>query len=174
LVVNWRQLDTGEPYLRFSGLMSMLTEAVQLLGVFLDEEKLGNIAPDQAELTYVNHIRAGEKGSHRNPLSRYLTYWRSEPASWNLGTAEEASFRTQYVLKREGGALARLFVELESGYTASTRAPIYVMNLIARGAPRASTVESSFEFFGEAHKWIVNGFTSLTTDEAHTLWGRQA
>lgn len=174
LVVNWRQLDTGKPYVRFSGLMSMLSESVDLLGVFLDDEKLESMKPDQVELTYVNHIRLGEKGSARAPLSRYISCWRSEPASWTLGTAEEASFRTQYVLTRQGSASARLFVELDSGYTASSRTPIYVMNLIARGAPDTPTVESALSFFDEAHQWIVNGFTSLTTDEAHTLWGRHA
>lgn len=172
--MNWRQLDTGKPYVRFSGLMSMLSEAVDLLVVFLDDEKLGSIKPDQVELTYVNHIHVGEKGSAREPLSRYISCWRSEPASWKHGTAEEASFRTQYVLTREGGVSARVFVELDSGYTVSSRTPIYVMNLIARGAPDNPTVESALSFFDEAHQWIVNGFTSLTTDEAHTQWGRRA
>lgn len=174
LVVNWRQLDTGAPYVRFSGLMSMLSESIGLLGGFLHDEKLESIKPDQVELTYVNHLPAGGQGSPRDPLSRYVSCWGSEPESWEVGPAEEASFRTQYVLMREGRPSARLYVELDSAYTASSRAPIYVMNLIVRGAPAEPTVEESFKLFDDAHQWILNSFTSLTTDEAHTLWGRQS
>lgn len=174
LIVNWRQLETGTPYLRFAGLMSMLSEAINTLASFLDDEGLGRIEPDQVELTYVNHIRAGEKGSRRDSLSRFLACWASEPTEWDFGASEETSVRTQYVMKRPNGASARLFVELESAYTATTGAPIYIMNMIARGAPSAATVESSFEFFEDAHEWIVKGFTSLTTQEAHAIWGRQS
>lgn len=173
LIVNWRRLDTGKPYVRFSGLMSMLSESIERFRQFIQDENLGTVRPDQAELTYVNHIRAGDNGSHREPLSKYASCWRRESESWNLGAAEEASFRSQYVVSRPGSSFARLFVELDSGYTASTRAPIYVMNLVARGAPDSPDVESAFKFLEDAHHWIVKGFTSLTTDEAHKLWERQ-
>lgn len=173
LIVNWRQLDTERTYLRFSGLMSMLSDAIERFQKFVEEENLGTITPDQVELTYVNHIRSGDKGSRRDPLSKYLSCWKFESEYWNLGSAEETSFRSQYVLDRPGSASARLFVELDSGYTVSTREPIYVMNLIARGAPDSPDIQSTFKFLEDAHHWIVKGFTSLTTDEAHRLWERQ-
>ena len=172
LVVNWRQLETGVPYPRFSRLKAMLAESLDIFTAFLADEALGGVIPDQVELTYVNHIPAGDSGSPRAPLARYVSCWRGESEQWDLGPTEESSFRTQYVVQREGTPAARLFVELDSGYTANGRAPIYVMNLVARGAPNSPTIEGAFDFFDNAHRWIVNGFTNLTTHEAHTLWGR--
>lgn len=172
LVVNWRQLDSQTPYLRFSGLRSMLEEAMSTLTEFLSDEDLGRLSPDQAELTYVNHIVAGDRGATRNSLAKYVSCWKDEPSQFEPRVAEETSFRTQYVVNRNGVSPARLFVELESGYASQSRVPIYVMNLIARGAPSAPTVAGAFDFFDDAHRWIVNGFTDLTTEYAHKLWER--
>jgi uncharacterized protein (TIGR04255 family) len=172
LVVNWRQLDSGESYPRYSVLREMLSESLSVFRTFLEEEKLGDLSPEQAELTYVNHIPAGERGSPRQPLSRYVQCWRGAPESSGLGPEEETSFRTQYVVRRSGIPVARLFVELDSAYTNTGHAPIYVLNMIARGAPDLPSVSGAFEFLDNAHRWIVTGFTHLTTDEAHKLWER--
>lgn len=172
IVVNWRQLDSGETYVRFSALRELLSDTVKKLVDFLHEEQLGELKPDQAELTYVNHIPAGNSAALRRPLSDFVTCWNNAPSlSW-LGEAEETSFRSQYVVERAGTPAARLFVELDSAYTTKGRAPLYVLNLIARGAPIDPTVQSAFDFFDSAHEWIVNGFTQLTTVAAHKLWER--
>ena len=45
-----------------------------------------------------------------------------------------------------------------------------VLNMTCSGQ---ASVEYSFpNWFDTAHEWIVRGFTDLTTDEAHKLWGR--
>jgi uncharacterized protein (TIGR04255 family) len=170
LVLNWRELDTGQEYVRFSALRELLSDTVKEFVAFLQDEKLGDLLPDQVELTYVNHISARTISGHRRPLSDFVTCWNSAPSISLLGNAEETSFRSQYVLAEDGLRSARVFVELDSAYTAKDREPIYVLNLVARGAPEAQSVKSAFDFLDRAHEWIVNGFTLLTTNEAHQIW----
>jgi len=172
IVANWRQMESGQSYLRYSSLKTMLRDALEKLQSFLAEEKLGPIKPEQVELTYVNHISAGARGSARHELSHYLRCWNGVPKESELGAEEATSFRTQFVLRREEKRAARLFVELESGYAANSGLPIYVLNLAARGAPDSPSVEAAFEFLDDEHRWIVNGFTQLTTGSAHSLWER--
>ncbi len=173
LVVNWRKLDSAEPYLRYSSVREMLREALTIFTQFLEDEQLGKVEPQHMELTYVNHVPAIGQDGNRAPLSSYLSCWRGEPASLGLANAEETSFRTQYILPCGSNTSGRLLVELESAYANKTRAPIYVLNILARGAPDEPTLASAFDFFDASHRWIVHAFTEFTTTEAHTLWKRQ-
>src|SRR5690606_13076651 len=68
LVVNWRQADTNAGYPRYTTLRNDLVEAFAILQTFLADEGFGKPIPDLAELTYVNHMRAGERGKPREPL----------------------------------------------------------------------------------------------------------
>lgn len=172
LIVNWRQLDTDQDYPRYPVLRDSLTEAFSRLTAFVRDEGLGEIVPDQAELTYVNHLRSRDRASGRESLSRLLSFWH-EPTSVVLrGTPEEASLRLQYVMKQGTEPIGRFFVEVESAYTPSQSEPLYVMSLVGRGAPFAQNLEGALGFLDEAHVWIVRGFADLTTSEAHDRWER--
>lgn len=171
LVVNWRQSNTSQPYLRYTGLKALLIDTLTVFGQFLSDEGLGPIAPDQSELTYVNHIAAGEPGDQRKPLSTFVRCWKDELDMQGLESVEETSFRSQYVVRREGPP-GRLFVELDSAYTNVDRTPIYVLTIVAKGAPNSPDVNGALGFLDDAHRWVVNSFTHLTTVEAHNLWER--
>lgn len=173
LIVNWRRLETNDSYVRFTRLRTALEEAMLRLSAFLQDEQLGTIEPDQVELTYVNHIPAGKKESRHEPLSRFLRW--SCGATDALGPeAEEddVSFRTRYSMSQDEERPARLYLELDSAWSSPSQIPIYVMNLTARGAPSEPDMNGVFSFLDQAHGWIVNGFTSVTTSEAHKLWER--
>lgn len=172
LIVNWRQLDTGAEYPRYPAIREALIEAYGLLSQYLEQEGLSSIQLDQAELTYVNHIAAGERGRNRESLGRYLTCWRDPESKVLQGSPEETSVRFQYVMHSDTSPTGRLFVEVESAYRAHDSTPIYVMNLIARGAPTSPKLEGALDFLSNAHSWIVRGFTDLTTSDSHEQWER--
>ena len=172
IVVNWRQLETRQDYPRYPVLRGDLIDALELLTAFSREENLGDVVPDQAELTYVNHFRAGEPGRQREPLSHFLKFWQEPTSPVLLDGPEEASLRTQYVMYKEDGPIGRLFIEVDSAYTTSRNEPLYVMNLVARGAPLQRGLDGALMFLDQAHVWIVQGFTDLTTPESHTRWER--
>jgi len=172
LIVNWRQLNTVTEYPRYPALRGALEDAIQTLIEFASDEGLGGVVPNQAELTYVNHIRAGKPGQPRQSLADFLVCWKDPESSAFQGPAENVSLRMQYVQHRDANPIGRLFVELDSAYTVSENAPIYVLNLIARGEPSQRTVAGAFEFLDQAHELIVQGFTDITTSKLHEFWGR--
>jgi uncharacterized protein (TIGR04255 family) len=172
LIVNWRKLEGHNQYPRYDTLKSVLRDAIETLSKFCADESLGEITPDQAELTYVNHLNAAREESARAPVGDFMRCWSGEPSGFEPGSPEEAALRLQYVISLGSGARSRLYVELDSAYTGSERVPIYVFKLVSRGAPTQPTIASSLEFLDESHALIVNSFTQLTSDSAHTSWGR--
>lgn len=171
LVVNWRQLDRSTPYLRYAGLRDLLIQSLHSLSEFLREEGHAGIVPNQAELTYVNHIEAADERGQRRYLSDFLLLCAQPPADSDPGTHEETSFKTQYKLKYGADAVARLYIEVQSGYKDPDAKPVYLMNLVARGAPKSPDVDSAIEFLDWAHRLIVSGFTEITTPSSHQEWG---
>jgi uncharacterized protein (TIGR04255 family) len=173
LIVNWRQLDTGAAYPRYPVLRDELIAASEIVDRFLSDEKLDKLSIDQAELTYVNHFDASKPGSVRTPLSEFLRFWKEPRGDFLSDNPEEASVRTQYVMKVGDSPMGRLFIELESAYRAKDNAPIYVLNLAARGAPADPTLGGALSFLDQAHRWIVQSFADVTTPGMHAKWGRK-
>ena len=50
--------------------------------------------------------------------------------------------------------------------------PPMFLKLTARGEAESADFNSALGFFDVAHRWIVEGFTEITTSEAHKIWRR--
>ena len=46
------------------------------------------------------------------------------------------------------------------------------LNLISLGRASSPDLAGALDFMDLAHEWIVRGFTSMTTAEAHEHWRR--
>ncbi len=66
--------------------------------------------------------------------------------------------------------LGRLHVSIQPGWRKPDNAPIYVLELTARGAPTGIGMEGAQSFFDVGHDWIVRGFRDLTTSDMHKIW----
>jgi hypothetical protein len=67
--------------------------------------------------------------------------------------------------------VGRLHISLEPKYS-TDGSLVFVMVLTARGKPSAPNAQGIRDFFDLGRKWIVRGFTSITTEQMHDLWGR--
>jgi len=173
LVVNWRQGARPEPYPRYGSIIARFKLALDILQNFAATEKLGSITPTQGEVTYVNHILAGEGWSVHADIDKVITFWKSNYSEPYLPRPEDVSFQTRFLMTDKLGVpLGRLHVELQSAYRSIDKHPIFVLNLNARGAPRSPDFESTFQLFDAEHEWIVRGFPSLTERKMHEIWRR--
>jgi uncharacterized protein (TIGR04255 family) len=173
-VVNWRKLETGEVYPRFPELRGTLVDLFARFEAYLAREKLPPVVPDQVELTYVNHIPAGESGRPRTELQRILRLWTGAAERGVLPVPEDVGLHVRFLLNGPTGEPAgRLHVTLESRFFVRTGAPLYALTLIGRGAPEGEGLAGALTFLDRAHEWIVEGFTSITTPEMHRVWERQ-
>src|ERR1019366_2809582 len=76
VIVNWRQGAAPEPYPRYESIMRRFRVAFDLFTRFVETEKLGKIEPNQCELTYVNHIPAGQGWNKHGEAGLVVTPWR--------------------------------------------------------------------------------------------------
>ena len=49
---------------------------------------------------------------------------------------------------------------------------LFVLRLASRGRAASPDIDGALDFMDLAHEWIVRGFTSATTSDAHAKWGR--
>ncbi len=170
-VLNWRKHDTSEAYPHYSTIREILLREYRRFENFLKREKITAPKPDQAELTYVSHIDAGDPGGGLIPLSRILRLW-NEPPEPPLPSPENVTLKSNFIMKAGEKPVGRLGVTLETRFRVADGSAIYSLQLLARGAPASSDVEGVFRFLDEAHGWIVNSFTMITTSEMHSKWER--
>jgi uncharacterized protein (TIGR04255 family) len=174
LIVNWRRGAAAEPYPRYSHIIERFRSALGSFLEFVAAEKLGDVAPTQCEVTYVNHILSGAGWSKHGELDRVITTWESRYSDEYLGKPEDVGLRVRYRMDdKDGRALGRLHAVVEPAYRSVDGRPIFVINLTGRGKPEPADLEGAFRLFDHEHEWIVRGFTSITTKDMHQIWRRR-
>ena len=167
---NW--VGVGKDYPRYSQIRQEFDKELKAFENFLREESLGEIKPNQWEVTYVNHIPR-------------RTTWET-PAEWgprvlpgllgcfpesNEVAAESFGGQWHYEIKPQRG---RLHIELRHMKPESPDAPdLLIMKLTARGPIGTAeeggpTLDQGLDLGREA---IVRAFKELTSPEAHEYWG---
>jgi uncharacterized protein (TIGR04255 family) len=175
-VLNWRKLDIDDEvyphYLKV--LRPALETEYRRFERFLRDEGLATPVPDQVELTFVNHIPAGEPKGRREPAGRFTNLWNGEPRGGVLPPAEDVNLGCRFLMRDDHDApVGRLHVSLQSHYKVSDGSPLYVLQLTARGAPQGEGLTGALAFLDQGHEWIVRGFTDITPPEMHALWKRK-
>lgn len=176
-IINWR--GTGRSaavcsYPRFPSVFESFKRRLGVFQAFLSREGLGEITPNQCEVTYINHIESADDPDTRPDPSGILTIWNTKYSDQFLGQPEDVALKIRYVIPGADGKQAgRLHVSLQPAVRLSDGRPIYIMELTARGAPLGPDLESAYRFFEIGHEWIVRGFTSITTQRMHQIWERE-
>ena len=171
---NWREADTDARYPRYEHIRSGFESELQQFSEFVAEEELGDFAPRQCEVTYVNHIAIGGNWQTHGDLGQVLTVFQAEFNDSFLETVEDAGLRLRFVIpNKEGEPIGRLHAALEPGYRTDDRRPMFVLELTARGAPLGEGITGVLAFLDLGREWVVRGFTSMTTPVMHKEWGRK-
>lgn len=174
-IVNWRQGAEAESYPRYGSIRNRFLSDFAALVEFLKSEKLGEIMPTQCELTYVNHMPAGQGWARLGEAERVVTVWKNAYSDSYLSMPEDQAFAMRYRMHDANGtALGRLHIALHPAIRAADGTSILAMNMTARGEPKPADLEGSLKLFDAEHEWIVRGFASVTTPQMHEIWGRRA
>lgn len=166
---NWLQ-QPGRAYPRYETVRDGFLEAWRKFTAFLGEEKLGDLRPNQWEVTYLNHIPKG-------------TVWRT-PEDWGFfrplngastvaGIAQGESFGGiwHFVIPEQRG---RLHVEWQHGVQPGPgKEEMVVLTLTARGPLEVGSAEIRTILAGLnlGREAIVRSFAKLMTNEANKYWG---
>lgn len=169
---NWRKAGPTQPYPRYEALRGRFEEHFQAFITFSDEQKLGDVEPQQCDITYVNHVPVGEHVRTAGDLQEVVVPW-SWPNTGFLPKPDHARFSVQFVIRDDAGRFAgRLTAEVKPAYRRTDRSGVIVLSMTARGKPIGSGLGGALAFFDLGREWIVRGFAELTTPKMHRLWGR--
>jgi len=174
LIHNWRRVQEGDSYPRYSHIRKTFSDEYRTLISFLERQsgKAGNLVPEWCEVTYINHIHEGVALGALRHLDRVFTIV-SRPASDRfLPPSEFGEFSVAYPIQGPSGQVGRLHAKLGTALRRKDGAALLRFELTARGLPEGEGLEGVLAFMDRGHEWIVRGFAELTTAEMHSVWRR--
>ncbi len=171
MIYNWRRRSEAAVYPRYEALRTRFLQQAARLRKFVAKEELGEITPNQCEITYINSIDI-DQWPQRGELNRAFRFWSPMSMS-ELENPEDAGFNMRC---RIGGlgVPARLHVTLGLGKRAPDKKLVHVLNLTARGAPTSPDVEGVLAFMDYARNEVNRAFLALTSEQIQRdVWGRR-
>jgi len=165
---NWRKKGDKDEYPRFEPIVAKYGGELDSLERYFHSKNWGSLAPNQCELTYVNHIPLLDAQGSALPRS---FYFRKLDVSLIGDSSEFSASLRQIMLDGENNPIGRLYVDAVTRSDANGK-PIIALNLTARGAPAAPNCAAAVAFLQEARLRIVRTFAAITSDAAHVKWGR--
>jgi uncharacterized protein (TIGR04255 family) len=173
-VLNWQKVDDETRYPSYEALRGEFESELGVFLAFVAENGLGEFEPTQCELIYVNHLVSGHEWTRPQDLTNVLVPLAERvPGDSALPEVEDVRLAWQYRFEADEVPLGRLHVLLNSGEREKDGYPVFVMQLIGRGAPRSPGVPGVLEFTDTAHQWITESFAAITTERMHHLWERE-
>jgi uncharacterized protein (TIGR04255 family) len=167
-IKNWRKEGQGEQYPRYEAGKKFFERDFTVFQEFLAENRLGTPHVNQCEVTYVNHITAGEGWQSFSDFEQVFSFWEL-PAGDVRGNGEDFRAHLRFTIPgAEGKPAGRLHADVQPAFRTPDNRPMYVFHLTARGQ-----VGDSFDFFDIGRRWIVKFFAALTTSRMHEVWKRR-
>ncbi|MDP6557885.1 MAG: TIGR04255 family protein [Pirellulaceae bacterium] len=168
---NWRKIDGQPNYPRYDTLRAAFVNDWEIFSGFVAEELKASLVPNQCEVTYVNIIEAIDSSR----LDQILACISGSNSDEYLGKPEGAEVQFRYVLKDETEKpWGRLHVAAGSAMRATDNQPVVRLSLTARGATASKDTAGAMNTLDAGHEAVVRGFTSMTSPEMHTAWGRKS
>ncbi len=170
-VFNWRRIP-GEDYPRYQHVRASFQKNFGIFQEFVAVEKLGKLRLNQWELTYVNHIPAGDGWQRHGELGAVIPSLVRTLKGAFLPEPEDIGLQARYRIPDGEGAVSRLYVVASPGFDPSGR-PILGLTLTARGGLDQGAAGSLLSRLDVGREWIVRGFAEVTSKTMHRHWERE-
>jgi len=167
-IKNWRKTKDDDKYPHYNDYIKPAFEKdFGEFKKFIETEKLGVIKINQCEVTYVNHIIAGEGWESFDEFDKIFSFWKQSSESALLGRAADFGCRTRFpILGNKKEWIGWLHVDVQAALNIADARKMYAMTLTARGMYGAG-----YDFFDIGRRCIVSSFKNLTTAHMHKIWG---
>jgi uncharacterized protein (TIGR04255 family) len=170
---NWRRIADDDQYPRYEPLRTTFADDLERFVTFVQRENLGEFAPNQCEVTYVNHIIPDDAWTEHGELDKVLTVFRQEYSDRFLAKPEDARLSVRYVIPSAAGEpLGRLHISADPVFRTKDDVQMIRLNLTARGRPAGPGMDGVLNFLDIGREWVVRAFASITTKEMHRIWRR--
>ena len=166
---NWNRV--GGEYPRYQSVRKEFDRYFETFRRFIADADLGEIVPNQWELTYIDSIPPG-------------TLWKT-PADWPdvlPGLLSAARSPKSVQLESVGGEWhyeippkrGRLHISVQLARVGNDPGPVLLMQTTARGALGKDGVNSLEDGLELGHQVTLDAFNEMTSDKAHKAWKRKS
>jgi uncharacterized protein (TIGR04255 family) len=173
LLRNWRQApDNSRVYPRYEPIREAFRKDMEEFQDWLHLEKLGEVVPNQCEVTYINIIRLPDGSNPHTQLHRISNVWSDKMVLPSSQTLEHSNVQLVSVFEYQGKLAGRTYITFQPAFTQVSSEPVVKLDITVRGKPLGDTVTAAFDFLDLARVQVVNTFASITTEEMHKFWER--
>jgi uncharacterized protein (TIGR04255 family) len=175
LILNWRKKSGKGTYPRYENMRQRLEQALAKFAGFLQSEQLGEVAPNQCEVTYVNHMEQGKGWTKPSEVASVFPGFAGRWSSEFLPEPEDVRAALRFVIPGPDQAppLGRLHAQIEPRYRRQDNSPLLALTMTARLRPMAKDLAGAMSSLDLGREWIVRGFAALTADSMHKIWERR-
>jgi uncharacterized protein (TIGR04255 family) len=176
-IYNWRKIEGDEEYPRYEDVRKCFETEFGIFSEFLSKETLGEIKPNQCDVTYVNTIPAENGIVDHSKIAGII-----KTISFDYGgdkdllplPMEDAEMHVRYVIMgSQNEPAGRLHISIEPLFTSKEGQPVFILKLTARGKPEPADFNGVLEFLDQGRENIVKAFTAWTTSQMHQKWERK-
>jgi uncharacterized protein (TIGR04255 family) len=169
---NWRKRETDQDYPRYETIRDCFELDLEKFLDFLAAEDLGDLRPNQCEVTYINTIDIpGEEDAHRQ-LQRITPLWTGHFAENYPLETESATVQGRFVLRDAGNPFGRAYVTFGPAILVAQNRPVIRLEITVRGKPRNESIPEALRLLDEERSIVVRTFAAVTTPEMWEIWGR--
>lgn len=162
IAVNWAKADTGDEYPRYETIRAFLVDAWRRLEVIVGDLGLAMPLPDICRLRYVNELRASQGWMSESDTGNLI-------APWKLAMSDDFLPVTAGLIMHFHLPDNRGMLDIHGWHSEED---MFALMLESEVWPSTPDLDGVLDSMDLAHEWIVRGFTSATTPEAHSLWER--
>ena len=166
IAVNWSKSEADDDYPRYETIRDFLLEAWRRLEAKLADLGLTLPPPWMCQVMYVNELGANHGWNSSADTVRLIAPWAGSMSDDFLPVDRHEGLLLHFHIPEHQG-----WMNID-GRTADIGNRILVLTLASQGWPASPDLDGVLGFMDLAHEWIVKGFTSVTTPEAHQEWGR--
>jgi uncharacterized protein (TIGR04255 family) len=171
IVHNWRKRDTNE-YPRYEPIADRFEMEIRKFEEFVRGERLGELLPNQCEVTYINTIEVPDQSNPYHQLHRITPICAGQPKMPNQLDPENISAQTRYILKEDDEPFGRVYINFTPVIRSSDLTPAVQLDIIVRARPSAQSIEAAMDLLDREREIVVRTFAAVTTSEMHRLWER--
>jgi uncharacterized protein (TIGR04255 family) len=166
-VYNWLKKERDYP--SFAKVHAEFADYFQRFRTFADKAKLGEVVPNQWEITYVDQILRGELWQSSSDWYRIFPgLLGPQPQIEGLGL-ESVGWEWHYEITPARG---RLHVTIQPG-TTDQQEPALLLQSTARGPVGREPTLDLEAGLNLGHEVVIRAFLTMTSAEAQALWGRR-
>ncbi|HVA48908.1 MAG TPA: TIGR04255 family protein [Pirellulales bacterium] len=168
LSFNWLG-DSGIGYPSYDFVRPEFEAAAARLSHFLSEHQLGDLRPNQWEVTYLNHLPMGTVWKDTHEWAAPFRHLIASPGSPAGTKAESFGGEWHYEIVPQRG---RLHVQLKSAWRKNDGPEAILLLVLTARGPAHSDGTDLLAGLDLGHETIVRAFADLTTEYAQRIWNR--